>query len=49
LRVLIPAQPPSGAVDTARGPVAGHSHLKRCVDNYPECRRSRNCPGVVVT
>jgi nucleotide-binding universal stress UspA family protein len=36
LRVLIPAQSRSGAVDKAGGPATGHPHLQRCMDNYPE-------------
>jgi len=36
LRVLTAAQPRSGDIQKDRGPVTGESHLKRCMDNYPE-------------
>ena len=36
LRVLTAAQSRSGDIQKDRGPVTGDSHMKRCMDNYPE-------------
>jgi nucleotide-binding universal stress UspA family protein len=36
LRVLTSALSRSGHLDEARRPIAGDSHLKRCIDSYPE-------------
>jgi nucleotide-binding universal stress UspA family protein len=36
LRVLIATQLQTSDIQKDRGPVSGDSHLKRCMDNYPE-------------
>jgi nucleotide-binding universal stress UspA family protein len=38
LRVLTAAQSRSSDIKTDRGPVTGDSHLKRCMDTYPEVK-----------